>query len=498
MIKRIAQAWGFAAILLLPGYVDLTSTLGDERMRVPWPLTRLVLAQLVDLAIVGLVFACLLAVLRGLKIWPRIRWFALALIPLYLLVCNLRIFPFRVPYAAVAIVAVAWFAILALLIFRAPNIASKFYALGSAVLTGAVVFAFVMTAQLVSAAFWRPGIQAFSGSIPAQSAAKPRLVWIIFDELAYKPVFEARDPSLDLPNFDRLRLQSTVYSNVTPIGYHTNLVVPSLLSGRIVTGSTFTAKNKLIVRTADDPRWEPFDSAASLFGMAKQRSVSTSIVGWYLAYCPIFVGTATECYWSNDDTEDGAPPAINASFADDVWFPLRIVAEQLIAPRVAVADVAHWESLSHVATVKDMSQHALAALANSQADIIYLHMPVPHPPAFWDRHSHDYGVGGSYLDSLDYSDRFLGQILDVLQAEPRWPQTTLILQGDHSWRTKIWRTTPGWSEEDERVSNGGQWDPRPLLLIHGAGQNNAATVASPTSLMFVHDFVAAQIQALAH
>jgi Sulfatase len=498
MIKRIAQAWGFAAILLLPGYVDLTSTLGDERMRVPWPLTRLVLAQLVDLAIVGLVFACLLAVLRGLRVWPRVRWFALALIPLYLLVCNLRIFPFRVPYAAVAAVAVAWFAILALLMFRAPNIALKLYSLGSAVLTGAVVFAFVMTAQLVSAAFWRPGIQAFTSSIPVQSAAKPRLVWIIFDELAYKPVFESRDPSLDLPNFDRLRLQSTVYSNVTPIGYHTNLVVPSLLSGRIVTSSTFTTKNQLIVRTADDRHWEPFDSAASLFGMASQHGVSTSIVGWYLAYCPIFVGTATECYWSNDDTEDGAPPAINASFADDVWFPLRIVAEQLVAPRAAVTDVAHWESLSHVATVKDMSQHALAALANSRADIIYLHMPVPHPPAFWSRHSHNYGVGGSYLDSLDYSDRFLGQILDVLQAEPRWQQTTLIIQGDHSWRTRIWRTTPGWSEEDERVSNGGQWDPRPLLLIHAARQNNAATVASPTSLMFVHDFVAAQIQTLAH
>jgi hypothetical protein len=498
MIKRIAQAWGFAAILLLPSYVDLTSTLGDERMRVPWPLTRLVLAQLIDLAIVGLVFAGLLAILRGLKVWTRIRWFALALLPIYLLVCNLRILPFRIPYAGVAIVVVAWIVLLAFLIFSAPNIASKLYRLSSAVLTGAVVFAFVMTAQLVSAAFWRPGIQAFAGSIPDQPGDKPRLIWIVFDELAYKPVFEVRDPSLDLPNFDRLRLQSTVYTNVTPIGYHTNLVVPSLLLGRIVTSSTFTAKNQLIVRTADDPNWEPFDPDASLFGMARQRGISTSIVGWYLAYCPIYVGTATECYWSNDDTEDGAPPSINASFADDVWFPLRIVAEQLVAPRVAVADVAHWESLSHVVTVKDMSQHALATLAISHADIIYLHLPVPHPPAFWDRHSQDYGVGGSYLDSLDYSDRLLGQMLDILQAQPRWPETTLVIQGDHSWRTRIWRTTPGWSDEDERVSRGGQWDPRPFLLIHAAGQTNAAIVSSPTSLMFIHDFVASQIQALAH
>jgi hypothetical protein len=231
--------------------------------------------------------------------------------------------------------------------------------------------------------------------------------------------------------------------------------------------------------------------------MAGQRGISTSIVGWYLPYCPIFASTATECYWSNDDTEDGAPPSINASFADDVWFPLRIVAEQLVAPHVAVADVAHWESLSHVASVKDLSQHALAVLANSRADIIYVHLPVPHPPAFWDRHSHNYGVGGSYLDSLDYSDRLLGEILNVLEAQPRWANTTLIIQGDHSWRTGIWRTTPGWSEEDERISRGGEWDPRPFLLIHAAGQTNAAIVASSTNLMFVHDFVAAQIQALA-
>ncbi len=497
MIKRIAQAWGFAAILLLPGYVDLTSTLGDERMRVPWPLTRLVLAQLADLSIAGLVFAGLLAILRNLKSWPRIRWFALALLPIYLLVCNLRILPFRVPYSSVAIAAAGWVAVLAFLVIRAPGLALKLYRVGVAVLTGAVVFALVMTAQLISAAFWRPGIQAFANPIPAQPAGKPRTVWIIFDELAFRPVFEVRERSLDLPNFDRLRLQSTVYTDVTPIGYHTNLVVPSLLLGRIVTSSTFTPENQLMVRTADDTHWEPFDSSASLFGLARQRGVSTSIVGWYLAYCPVFVGTATECYWSNDDTEDGAPPSINASFAEDVWFPLRIALEQLVAPRAAVTDVAHWESLSHVATVKDMSQHALAALANSEADVIYLHLPVPHPPAFWDRRAQNFGVGGSYLDSLDYADRFLGQILDVLESQPRWPETTLIVQGDHSWRTKIWRTTPGWSAEDERVSHGGEWDPRPLLIIHAAGQTSAATVSSPTSLMFVHDFVASQIQALA-
>lgn len=497
MIKRIAQAWGFAAILLLPGYVDLTSSLGDERMHVPWPLTSLALAQLADIAIMALLFAGLTAMLRKLKSWTWARWFLLALIPIYLVVCSLRVFPIHVPYSAIAGVSIFWIAALVLLVFRAPAKAAKFYALASAALTGFAVFALVMTFQLVHSALWHPGPQEFAASIPMQPATKPRLIWIVFDELAYKPIFEVRDPSLELPNFDRLRRESTLYTDVTPIGYHTNLVVPGLLTGRLTTGATFTSDNRYLVRTPGSTQWQPFDVNGSIFGLAKQRGVTTSIVGWYLAYCTIFSGTATECYWNNDDTEDGAPPSHDASFAEEVWYPLRIVAEQLVAPRVAVADVVRWESQSHMATVKDLSEHALATLASSQADIIYLHLPVPHPPNVWNRHTHSFAVGGSYIDSLDYSDELLGQMLDTLEAQPRWPVTTVIVQGDHSWRTRLWRTTPGWSAGDERYSHGGEWDPRPLLLIHSTGQTNPGTVAAPTSLMMVHDYAVSQIDAVA-
>ncbi len=214
MMKRIAQALGFAAILLLPSYIDLTSSLGDERMHVPRPLTRIALAQLVDLAIVALLFSGLIAVLRRRKSWPKIRWALLAVLPVYLLLRNLNLLPFNVPLAAVLALSIAWFIALALLIFRAPVFAVRLYNIGSAVLAGFAVFGLVVSWQLVRAAMWRPGPQAFSSSIPAQPPARPRIIWILFDELAYKPVFEARDPSLELPNFDRLRSQSTLYTQV--------------------------------------------------------------------------------------------------------------------------------------------------------------------------------------------------------------------------------------------------------------------------------------------
>jgi hypothetical protein len=497
MMKRIAQAFGFSSIILLPNYIDLTSSTGDARMRFPSPLTKIALAQLVDLIIVALVFAGIMALLRRFKSWPAIRWVLMAAMPPFLLVRNLNVFPFDVPNAAVLAFTVAWVGLLALLIFRAPLFAKKLSLIGSAVLSGFAVFALLISWQLVEAARWKPGPQAYSTPIPAQPATKPRLVWILFDELAYKPTFEARDPSLNLPNLDRLRRESTLYSDMTPIAYRTTRAVPSLMLGKIVTDVQYTSGNRYLVQIDNSPHWTDFDVNASLIGQAKQHGVTTSIVGWYVAYCPIFARVATECYWSNDDAQDRGPTSLDASFAENVWFPLRILVEQFLMPSKAWADTADWNAEGHITSVKDVSRHALSTLANSQADIVYLHIPAPHPPSFWDRHTGAFAVGGSYLDSLDYSDRLLGQFLDLLQSQPRWAATTLLVQGDHSWRTQMWRPLPGWSAEDERISNGGQWDPRPVLLIHQPGQQMPETVATPTSVMFIHDFVAGELQTLA-
>lgn len=496
MMKRIAQAWGFASILLLPNYIDLTSSTGDARMRFPSPLTKIALAHLTDFVIVAFVFGCLMALLRKLKAWPKIRWALMALLPVFLFVRNLNVFPFDVPDAVVISLSLAWIVVLAALIWRAPSIATGLGRLGSAMLTGFVIFALVMSWQLVRAAMWRPGPQAYATAIPPQPATKPRLVWILFDELAYKQTFEQRDATLQLPNLDRLRAESTLYTDMTPIAYRTTRAVPSLMLGRVVTDVVYTNDNRYLVQIDGGSHWQPFDVNASLMGMAKQHGVTTSIIGWYVAYCPIFAGVATECYWSNDDAQDRGPTWLDASFAENVWFPLRMLVEQFVAPAKAWADDAQWNSQGHIASVKDVSRHALDTLTNSHADVIFLHIPAPHPPAFWNRRTATFGYGGSYLDGLDYSDRLLGQMLDLLEAQPRWAATTLIVQGDHSWRTAMWRPLPGWSAEDERASHGGQWDPRPAVLIHAPGQQKPETVAAPTSLMFVHEFVARQIEAI--
>jgi arylsulfatase A-like enzyme len=338
---------------------------------------------------------------------------------------------------------IVWTALLIFFILRIPKLAAQLSKAGSSLLAGFVVFALVMTFQLGRATLWRPGPQSFSSPITAPSPHKPRLVWILYDELAYQPVFEARDPSLELPNLDRLRAESTLYSDVTPIAYRTTRAVPSLLLGRAVTDVTYTAENRYLVQLDGGSDWRPFDAKATLFGMAKEQGLTTSLVGWYIAYCPIFADVATDCYWSNEDAQDRGPTSTSATFSQNVWFPLRVMMEEAFAPRRAWADVAAWNAKGHIAAVKDLRAHELETVAGSQADILYLHVPAPHPPAFWDRRTGDFAEGGSYLDSLDYSDRLLGQILSTLERQPRWADTTLIVHGDHSWRTGMWRPLPG-------------------------------------------------------
>lgn len=497
MMRRIAQAWGFAAIVLLPNYVDMTSAAGDARMRVAVPLTGIALAHLTDMFIVAALFALILAGLRRLRSWPTIRWCLVAVLPALLFVRNLNVIPFELPHWLVAGLCLLWIVLAILLIARFSRIAERLRTTGSAVLAGFAIFAVVVSAQLVRAALWRPGPQAFSHPISAAPANRPRLVWILFDELSYKYVFETRDPTLQMPNFDRLRSESTLYTGVTPVAYRTTRAVPSLMLGHAVTDVEYTPDNRYLVRTDDAPDWHQFDARATLFGLAQQSGVTTSIVGWYIAYCPVFAQVATQCYWNNEDAQDRGPTLLSAGFAQNVWFPLRSTVEDLTWPSRAWADESRLASEGHIASVKDVSHHALDVLSTSQADVIYLHLPAPHPVAFWNRRTAQFDFGGSYLDSLDYSDRLLGQMLDILEKQQRWNSTMVIVQGDHSWRTAMWRPLPGWSAEDERISHGGEWDPRPLVMVHAPGEQTPQTVAAPTGIMFVHDAVAAEIRAIA-
>lgn len=103
---------------------------------------------------------------------------------------------------------------------------------GSAVFAGLGIFAVISGVQLLRCAFWQPGPQEIRASLPARlNAHGPRIVWIVFDELAYRQTLGKRPADLNLPNFDSFRDTSTLYTDVLPAGMKAAIALPALLLG---------------------------------------------------------------------------------------------------------------------------------------------------------------------------------------------------------------------------------------------------------------------------
>jgi membrane-anchored protein YejM (alkaline phosphatase superfamily) len=168
--------------------------------------------------------------------------------------------------------------------------------------------------------------------------------------------------------------------------------------------------------------------------------------------------------------------------------PFQRLGIQLVSTELADRRSCDFDVRQRLQTYLNLQQHALELLKQDQADFIFLHLPIPHSPNIWSRVNDDYarGCGSSYLDNLALADRTLGNMMAILRQSPRWNDTTVIVQGDHSWRIMLWNWLPAWTEEDDQASRG-EFDPRPALLIHNAGQTQPATDGRALSLLFVHD-----------
>ncbi len=484
MLKKLCQCLGLSSLILVTNYGDLLGGGADARMHTPFPLTRVCLAQIADILLVALLLFVPFVLLARTRFYPRVCLLLLIAIPLYL-----AFMPFdRVP-GLVALASVAWTAIVLLLLLNFGKLYTRLLRIGSALTASLAVFALASIAQLLWVSAWRPAPNQFTAaweSSPQPPRQHPLLVWIVFDELSYDQLFEHRAPGLSLPNFDALRAQSTLFTDTQPAGLHTVTVLPSLLTGSLIDGVRFSFHNRLSVHHPSEPGWQPIAGADTVFADAERNGWRTAVVGWYNPYCAIYGDALQSCYWINHDMLDG-PMAQSASLAANIRAPLLQFVGALRSPTHADCNLCSFEVHQRHLTETDLQQHAFQLLHADQADFVFLHLAIPHSPNTWNRAQNGFTdrCGSSYIDNLALTDRVLGQFLATLQASPRWGQTALIVQGDHSWRTILWRGRPAWTDEDEDASRG-VFDQRPALIVHLPGQAQHRTVATPWPIVQVH------------
>ena len=492
LVKKLCQCIGLASVIVAMNYGDLLGGGADVRMHVPFKLTGIVAAQLMDIVLVGVVLWAILVPLSQTKIYPWVKLVLAVVVPPYLIWRMQTLIPFVQEDGLVPIILAVWAAVLLLLLLRFRRVYGWVMKVGDAVGIFFAAWAVFSAVSLLWVMRWKPGpqrIDAVWEVTPQPPRQHPLLVWVVFDELSYDQVFEHRAHDLALPNFDSLRQMSTVFTNMQPVGYKTVKIVPSLLTGQVVDDYRFRFDNSFVVHEEGTHGWQPVQGSNSIFGDAQRAGWRTAVVGWYNPYCTIYGDAIDDCYFMNLDRIDGLMSQKD-TLVKNTWSPLEQMVREIRAPAKADRRGCNYDVKQRLATDLDLEKHWTEVLKTDQADFVFLHLSVPHSPNVWSRMKDDYTqfCDSSYLDNLALADRMLGEMLTTLKSSPRWKDTTMIVEGDHGWRVDLWNWLPSWTDEDDAASRE-VFDPRPALLIHQAGQTQTQAVTAPWPLLNVHGVV---------
>ena len=347
---------------------------------------------------------------------------------------------------------------------------------------GIGIFALLMWFQLVRFAVATDRVSRQPGPTLAaafpQSPLKHRVVWIVFDELSYREMFDrASANGLSLPTFDSVRAHSVSFRNVVPAAYMTEFAVPGLFLGTTVEDVGAGNPRQLTVHYAGNDGFTAFDPQATIFGELHRQHLNSAVVGWYYPYCDLLATVVSTCQWETDNMKNLVPGmyAEQSVWKNATSFLRRTI--QNLAGRKSDPPI-RWEPVERQRSYKRIMSAAVSDIATPGNSLIFVHIPVPHPLGFFDRRTGTMSNGGSYLDNLVLADRTLQALLDAVQASKESNVTTVIVTSDHSWRVEMWRRYPHWLPE-EAAAAPATFDARIPMLVDFPDQHEGLEIDKP-------------------
>ncbi len=253
------------------------------------------------------------------------------------------------------------------------------------------------------------------------SRSLQRVVWIVFDELDGRMLFDQRYGRAETPAFEALRNEANFYSRVSPPGGHTIEAMPSLWLGERVVKARPRGASQLDVELEGRPGWRPLTQQPHLFRQAYASGARVGLVGFYHPYCRLFADVAQSCS--------------SGSFAVTRGWQPRSVADVLGAQWRALTPL--WRRSVYLATHRHLVEQARTGAADPGLDFVAIHLGVPHDPPIFDAEQGEltrFRPGIGYRDNLALADRTLAEITDAMRAAGMWQDTAVVVSSDHGWR----------------------------------------------------------------
>lgn len=259
-----------------------------------------------------------------------------------------------------------------------------------------------------------------------------RTVVLLFDELDYVLAFERRSQGIRLEEFDRLAARSFRTTQLHSAGELTLKAVPAMLAGRAVEEALLDATNRLWVRFRGEEEFQDLASVETLFQWANRTGARVAVVGAWLPYCAL-VPPGSRC-WQVPLLNDGGAGWEGPRPGDRTGL-LQAMARQAVHAIRAAPLLGRWVQEDPGGWYTRLLETSLEAVSDSEAELVWVHVPLPHPPWIFDRVQQrvTYSAGG-YDDNLVLVDRMLGALRRGMEQAGLWRESVVVVTSDHGYR----------------------------------------------------------------
>lgn len=351
---------------------------------------------------------------------------------------GLRMFSPTIPAKALAALAIAAAGVTLYLVFR-DRLLFRLVRHLLIFLAFLMPFNIATTAGSIHHAWATERYHERSASWLAHPAPAPRFVWIVFDEWDHYLTFPGREAGLLLPEIDRFRGQSLHAESVNSPAPNTQESLPSLITGRVVARTERIAPDDLLLTYEGSGQGVPWSKQPNVFQRVRQMNINAGLAGFYHPY-PRVIGA---------DLPSSFSVSTMTLFEEPVfWEPVHGLAKLLHllqAPLHRVPLLAKsgwlgdWQRRHGVEMAyRLLRPHAFELVEKPEIGLAFLHLPVPHPPAIYDR---KLGIvtadnRNGYTDNLALLDRTLGELRQKMEAAGQWDGAFILLTSDHPLRGK--------------------------------------------------------------
>ncbi len=299
---------------------------------------------------------------------------------------------------------------------------------------------------------------AFASLAPRRALPLPRIVWVVFDDLDYRLLFQDRPAGLPMPAFDRMRKQSLFAADAFSPAIITQESIPSLLTGAHI--RKFSSENE--ISRDDSVKVSEVARLPTVFTATREMGGNASVVGWYLPYSRLFGQDLAACSWRGlgftVNLNNGGILKTSLRLAQ---IPFELALRSPFGPSMFIRQ--------HVEVLESLHAEMLHAAVDSRMDLVFLHFPTAHPPHVYDRFKHAFTRAtedpAGYPNSLALSDQWLADLRSAMEAANVWSTTNVLVTSDHHFR------------EDRGVD--GKTDLRVPFLLKLAGQISPLTYTAP-------------------